>query len=167
VDVHACMHCGAPLLDSATRCPQCQADLTGTIEPPYPRELRPQPVEAGGLERYEIPWFDIPLAVRLIRDPSDVSPLETESVVRKYAARSLLLSGVGFVLTLSPMAFFVGLLPAALGLLWSIMVWRVARLRRTRTRRWVAAAGFALGLFGCVNVVMTILLSAAAQSAAP
>jgi hypothetical protein len=152
--LRTCFHCGSPLTESATKCPQCQTALGNGLSA----------AQAGhggrvvGLEQYEIPFFDLPLAFELILDPTKAGSAECETVVKKYAMRSFILSFVGALLTFSPMIFF-GALPAALGLVWSIMALRVARYGKVRAGRWSAAGGFGLGLLACVNVVLALLLS--------
>ena len=160
MDVHSCMHCGNPVLDGAATCSSCGADLTGTAEAPYPRELTPGR-DPGGLERYEIPWFDLPMAFRVIHDPSEVSPLNADATVGKYATRAFLLSAVGFVLSFSPL-FVAGFLPALLGIVWALMVARVARRHHIRRRRTLSALAFGLGVFACASVTLSILLTLAA-----
>lgn len=160
--VETCLHCGSPVLAGTARYPQCRADLTGEAEPPHPRELRPTPPESGW-ERLEIPLLDLPFAFRVILDPGVVSPLNAKATAGKHASRALVLSVIGLALTLVPMLGPIGVLPAIIGMVWSIAALRTAHRHRVSARRATAWAAFGLGLATVVITALAVLVALAAR----
>jgi hypothetical protein len=108
-------------------------------------------------ERYEIPWFDVPLAFRAIMRPRSLRLRDRRATVEKHATRSLILFAAALLLGLNPGFFSESLFPASLGVLWGLVALRLAK---KGDRQSTAVVGFILGGWVCFDWAMTILINA-------
>ncbi len=163
----SCPSCAADLRGDESRCPHCGSDLNEARETAAERQAGEaahghyqtgalsQAESTSSWERYEIPWLDVPAGFRAIREPKTFRLADRPATIGKYGMRGLILSGVALLMTLTP-AFLMSLVPAALGVFWSLVALRLAR---KSDRTWAAMIGFALGGLACFSVLMTIVIN--------